>query len=446
MAYSENVCQICAVSFNLARCRTKYEPPEAAWGVSTSMYYARGTTTCYDLSEESGCEKKARYGPLTEHIAGPNCVFGGGYSGHRISVAQMKDMRLSRYIIKKPENISEEEDAPDYEKCSDYFITDQSITTQDHWQPGDLPRYRYGVNTFLAMNYEVVNEHGFPRGVPVHDSCWKIFERVSKLRLGRVDLQGFMALWHYLAANPHDIPGFSLIVLDAYKHQNPYDKDMGAVWRRRQFKGDSLQPYVNSTDLFEKLPIELKQIILCELGSKDIANLRLVSRAFRQLPQQLFRDLLVKELPWFWEIDQIQQRKMEIFRKMLLERHGEDLAGLNERNDSEYVQFFKDCIAMKPPSFVWKRVYDQVKRLQKGNLGVRNRVRVWGLAERIVERIGRLRGMESAGKRHDLKGDEDNLQVEPTQDEVDSGAVNHGYECSECNHYQIERMEISSER
>lgn len=90
MAYSENVCQICAVSFNLARCRTKYEPPEAAWGVSTSMYYARGTATCYDLSEESGCEKKARYGPLTEHIAGPNCVFGGGYSGHRISVAQMK--------------------------------------------------------------------------------------------------------------------------------------------------------------------------------------------------------------------------------------------------------------------------------------------------------------------------------------------------------------------
>ncbi|CCD47847.1 hypothetical protein BofuT4_P113510.1 [Botrytis cinerea T4] len=201
---------------------------------------------------------------------------------------------------------------------------------------------------------------------------------------------------------------------------------MGAVWRRRQFNGDSLQPYVNSTDLFEKLPIELKQIILCELGSKDIANLRLVSRAFRQLPQQLFRDLLVKELPWFWEIDQIQQRKMEIFRKMLLERHGEDLAGLNERNDSEYVQFFKDCIAMKSPSFVWKRVYDQVKRLQKGNLGVRNRVRVWGLAERIVERIGHLRGMESAGERYDLKGDEDNLQVEPTQDEVDSGAVNHG--------------------
>lgn len=105
-------------------------------------------------------------------------------------------MRLSRYIIKKPGNISEEEDAPDYEKCSDYFITDQSITAQDHWQPGDLPRYRYGVNAFLAMNYEVVNEHGFPRGVPVHDSCWKIFERVSKLRLGRVDLQGFMALWH----------------------------------------------------------------------------------------------------------------------------------------------------------------------------------------------------------------------------------------------------------
>ncbi|TGO23546.1 hypothetical protein BPAE_0129g00300 [Botrytis paeoniae] len=441
MGYSENVCQICAVSFNLARCRTKYEPPEAGWGHSTSLYYAREARTCYDLSEESGCEKIARNGPLTAHIAGPNCVFDGGYSGYRISVAQMKDMRLSRYIIKKPENLSEEEDAPDYEKCSDYFITDQSITTQDHWQPGDLPRYRYGVNSFLAMNYEVIDKYGFPRGVPVHDSCWKIFERASKLRLGRVDLQGFMALWHYLAANPHDIPGFSLILLEAYRHQNPYDKNKGAVWRKKQFNGVSPQPYVNSTDHFNKLPIEPKQIILYELGSKDIANLRLVSRAFRQLPQQLFRHLLVKELPWFWEIDHIQQRKMEQFRKMLLERYGEDLAGLSERDDFEYVQFIKDCIAMKPPNFVWKRVYDRIKLLQKGNLGVRNRVRVWGLAERIAERIGHLRGMESAGKRYDLRYDEDNLLVKPTKEEVDSGAVNHGHECSECHHYQVERME-----
>lgn len=90
MGYSENVCQICAVSFNHARCRTKYEPPEAAWGHSTSLYYAREARACYDLSEESGCEKISRNGPLTEHIAGPNCVFDGGYSGYRISVAQMK--------------------------------------------------------------------------------------------------------------------------------------------------------------------------------------------------------------------------------------------------------------------------------------------------------------------------------------------------------------------
>ncbi|TGO81258.1 hypothetical protein BPOR_1243g00030 [Botrytis porri] len=353
----------------------------------------------------------------------------------------MKDMKLSRYIIKKPENHSEEENAPDYEKCSDYFITDQSITTQDSWQPGDLARYRYGVNSFLAMNYEVIDKHGFPRGIPVHESCWKIFERVSKLRLGRVDLQGFVALWHYLAANPHDIPGFSLILLEAYQYQHPYDREKGAVWRKKLFNGDSSQPYVNSTDHFNKLPIELKQKKLYELGSKDIAKLRVVSRAFRQLLQQLFRHLLLKDFPWFWEIDHIQQRKMEQFRKMLLERYGEDLAGLSKRDDFEYVQFIKDCVAMKPPNFIWKRVYDRVKLLQKGNLGVRNRVRVWGLAERIVERIGHLSGIESAGKRYDPRYEEDNLQVKPTKEEVLSGAVNYGYECSECCNYQVERME-----
>ncbi|TGO51844.1 hypothetical protein BCON_0153g00100 [Botryotinia convoluta] len=465
MGYHENVCQICAVSFNLARCRTKYEPPEAAWGYSTGLYYAGEAETCLDLSEETGCEEISINGRINAHIAGPNCVFDGGYSGYRISVAQMKDMRLSRYIIKKPEDLSEEEDAPDYEKCSDYFITDQSISTQDDWEPGALPRYRYAVNSFMAMNYEVIEEDGFSRGVPVHDSCWKIFERVSKIRLEGLTSKdlwpfgmsacsncGFQNIkqesilreckqqwWshipgsEYLAANPHEIPGFSLILSEAYGHQSHCDKNKGSVWRKKQFNGNLSQLYVNSTDHFNKLPIELRHIILYQLGSKDIANLRLVSRAFRQLPQRLFRHLLVKELPWFWEIDQIQQRKMEQYRKMLLDLYGEDLAGLEGRDDFEYVQFVKDCVAMKPPSFVWKRVYDRVKLLQKGNLGVRNRVRVWGLAERIAERIGHLRGMESTGKRYDLRYDEDNLQVKPTKEEVDSGAVNHGHECSECN-------------
>lgn len=108
----------------------------------------------------------------------------------------MQDMNLTRCIIPKPKDAPEEEDEADYEKSSDFFITVQSITTQEHFIPGRLPRYRYGVDSdsFFAQNHRRNDDEEF--GVPVHDSCWKIFERVSKLRLGRVDLQGFMALWH----------------------------------------------------------------------------------------------------------------------------------------------------------------------------------------------------------------------------------------------------------
>jgi hypothetical protein len=102
-------------------------------------------------------------------------------------------MRFTRYIIPKPKDTVDEEDAPDYEKCSDYFISDQSITTQDVFDAGELPRVRYGVNWFCAQNSEVGG--GDDMAVAVHDACWKMFEHISQLRFGKVDLQGFMALW-----------------------------------------------------------------------------------------------------------------------------------------------------------------------------------------------------------------------------------------------------------
>ncbi|KAF7870596.1 hypothetical protein EAF04_004340 [Stromatinia cepivora] len=248
MDYYENCCQICGVSFNLARYRTKYEAAEAGWGYSNGLYYSGDTSSCLETDEEGRCEDITVNGVEDVHIAGLGCIFNGGYSGHRISVEEMKNMRLSRYIIKKPRNTPEEKDAADYEKCSDFFITDQTTTTQNY-EPGNLPRDRYGVDSFFPQNYLVITDEGEFFGVPVHDACWKIFERVSKLRLGRVDLQGFMALWYrsacgtcsfqtikqerivneckqqfwshvpgteYLAANPHDIVGLSRMALGSY--------------------------------------------------------------------------------------------------------------------------------------------------------------------------------------------------------------------------------------
>jgi hypothetical protein len=50
-----------------------------------------------------------------------------------------------------------------------------------------------------------------------------------------------------------------------------------------------------------KLSTELICMIHDELSSKDIENLRCVSRASRQLLVILFRRLLMDDMPWLWE-------------------------------------------------------------------------------------------------------------------------------------------------
>lgn len=103
---------------------------------------------------------------------------------------------MPRYIVRKPRNAEPDKEETDYEKNSDFFITSQTTCPPDDFEPGGLAHVRYGVYTFFPQNYEVgVNFDESGWGVPVHDACWKIFERVSKMRIGEVDLQGFMALW-----------------------------------------------------------------------------------------------------------------------------------------------------------------------------------------------------------------------------------------------------------
>lgn len=106
-------------------------------------------------------------------------------------------MILPRYIVGKPLVGYTDEEQADYERASDFFITPQTIHQIGNNEPGEFAFQRFDVNsgdTFLPQNYDVMGD-GRRFGIPVHDACWRIFERVSMLRLGRVDLQGLVALW-----------------------------------------------------------------------------------------------------------------------------------------------------------------------------------------------------------------------------------------------------------
>lgn len=56
------------------------------------------------------------------------------------------------------------------------------------------------------------------------------------------------------------------------------------------------------SDPFSRLPSELQHILLEQFSRQDVANLRLVSPAFKQLPQNYFRHLVETEMPWLWEV------------------------------------------------------------------------------------------------------------------------------------------------
>ena len=92
MGYVEVYCQLCTVSFNIARVRTPHEPPSSAWGSSSPRpSYTRDEqeSRCIVFGEamKSGCKN---LGPDSVHCAGQGCSFSGGYSGWRIGVEEMK--------------------------------------------------------------------------------------------------------------------------------------------------------------------------------------------------------------------------------------------------------------------------------------------------------------------------------------------------------------------
>ena len=91
-------------------------------------------------------------------------------------------------------------------------------------------------------------------------------------------------------------------------------------------------------------------MILEHLGSKDIANLRLATPVFRQLPTILFRRLFLEDMPWLFEMGDL------------------DVASVDW-----YEWYCK-----------WKSDWGDLK-------GLRNRRRIWRDVEEIVSRIEKFR-------------------------------------------------------
>ena len=135
MGYYEFCCQICGVSFAIARNRRVDEPASAAWDYRGSAYIEYGILvgTCGD-GTDSGCKifDDGRHG--FQHLAAPGCASVNGYSGYRISVEEMQGSRAVQALAKKGEDWQPEADDETFEVESQFFLTGVGDGS-----PGSLP-------------------------------------------------------------------------------------------------------------------------------------------------------------------------------------------------------------------------------------------------------------------------------------------------------------------
>jgi hypothetical protein len=166
--------------------------------------------------------------------------------------------------------------------------------------------------------------------MPFHPTCFDIYARLSRLHFDHVDINGLMEWYRidgsynvvhnfprnedvrtgnaggdegwnhapngeYLAANPLFVPGLAEILQSTIHMEASFSSRAGAF-----ALATDQEP--KAQDRFTPLPEEIRLEILSFLASSDITNLRLASRAYRQLPIFLWRKLLQKEMPWLWEV------------------------------------------------------------------------------------------------------------------------------------------------
>lgn len=280
----------------------------------------------HDLKDGLGYYAQQQYD--VEHIAGPGCVNLGGYSGHEISVEEMRGCQVSQCLMRKPRNFEPLDDDEEFERTGKFCLSGLSdyMPSRDHTYPRVKPP-QHGCERPNAENtiWEENNLEAY--AMPLHPWCFEISKRTSMLAHGTIDVGGLTSWWvkkaiadsvlddridtaangcrdqewlhrngtEYLAANPLYLPKLREIL------QQCVSTDPAFSPRNSAFAISHDAPSKSSRDLFTRLPAELHIEILDHLRSKDIASLRLASRAFRHLPISYFQKLLNRELPWLWE-------------------------------------------------------------------------------------------------------------------------------------------------
>ncbi|KAH6876571.1 hypothetical protein B0T10DRAFT_497762 [Thelonectria olida] len=422
------------------------------------------------FSEEEKTNKTTDPADDDEHIAGPGCESTNGYNGHLISAEAMRGCNTLQCLVrKKRPQWAPIPDDEEFETEGDFFLSGlcDNMPSRDIACPVVFPT-RHNCEEPSAENSMWNPEDADDYAMPFHPTCLEVFKRASLFRYGVVDIdclaqwwgleatydefQGFPRddaisreqWWHHirgdewLAANPCLVPGLKSILSSA-QYSNKDDEHR---------EGVNLDAFTNATpsnDEFSRLPSEIRLMILMDLGSKDIANLRLASRTFRQLPGFLFHDLIMRETPWLYEAwsplplsfwatttaselkkkDKADHAERERYRESLrvLQKearearqagepaglHSDAIAAIEKQiaaipYDSDSPRPTTSVPLLDQSSTDWYRLLTALAQNRKSLPGLRNRRRIWKDCHEILDRVDKYRrqGKITPGKTVDV--------------------------------------------
>ncbi|CAG1992596.1 hypothetical protein SNK03_005443 [Fusarium graminearum] len=426
MGYSEILCRICGVSFNINRYRTDQEPPSAALGEPLFPQHDQCPDKggCYFVKSSLPPDEQVKYYPdnLQEsdldqdgwnHVAGPDCGHNGAYNGHRISLEAMRGCNTFQCLVYKPEDWTPQTNDEDFESKGKYFLSGlgDDMPSRDMAWPSVFP-HRHDVDSPRAdeciWNQDEADEYA----MPFHPTCLEIYKRVSLKRNGVVDIQGLTLWWRrentyddfhhfprdqdvndaqeqwwshdlgneYLAANPCLIPGFQSLLQSC---QNSDTTDFEPA-------GTTSPTHASTNDPFAKLPPEIQHSILVHLDFKDVANLRLTSRVFLQLPNSVLYELTVRNTPWLYEA--WTSRPLSFWATTTqaeLEEQWESTCDvLRSANPTMPVH------QLSRTETNWLQLQIEISRNWGKLLGLRNRRRIWKDCEEILNRVDRIQAQD----------------------------------------------------
>jgi hypothetical protein len=400
-----------------------------------------------------------------EHIAGPTCQNRVGYNGHHITAEEMQDINTFQCLLPRGNGWLAEPHDQDFENTRVFDPVLEMLDFEDwnEWNEASPLPLLSGLGHIISERPPKVvpTRHGASEiaernAMPFHPTCLDILQRVWRVHMsGPLDASLLMRwcaieipepnIWaippgieyhpdvrrsygdrwdhirglEYLAANPLFIPRLGPILKAAVQEDPSFSTYSGAF---TVLEGHTEHSFTTqeSQDPFLSLPQELGLQILFQLEPKDVANLRLASRAFRQIPIYFWRRLLLRDMPWLWEawsddepylwatvpfaVLEEAQHELEILASQCEQYRDaikvempdilDDWVAAENRMLAAWPDVVAECHAEAKNKLMihlpigktnWFQLYADVKKYWDDLKGLRNRKRIWDDCERMID-------------------------------------------------------------